>query len=165
MEQLAKHQDEYAGGLRALGHDLDSSIRGERLNFIGAMENATSMKLEGESHPFATPLSPHQPPPPPALVLTPGHTRDFLAKLNDDVSSAATSMKDLHAERMRVQEDVAEMMGFMLKHAKKSGIPMDTFPPQMQDSLKRYAGAIASPDAPSSPPGRRPLPQPPSPLR
>jgi hypothetical protein len=147
---MTKSKDEYLEALRGLGMDLQSSINGERLNFIEAMRNATSQNMQSE-------CSPPLPAP-----LTPDHAREFLSSIQDDVAKSQAAMQELHEYRNRAQSDILEMMDFLVKHAKKSGMPVEQFPPNLQEALKKAADGLANGLPASSPQPPRPLPLPPA---
>ncbi|CAK9785399.1 unnamed protein product [Cutaneotrichosporon oleaginosum] len=133
-QEIAGLKNVVLDALHGLGTDLTQSIKGERLNFIDAMEKATTLKLEN-------------------------HTRDFAEAIRSDVKTAQVSMLELHEQRSRIRADMTEMLNFILKHADKSEV---SFPKYMQEQLDKHAETLEQINAASPPPGARPLPQTPA---
>ncbi|BEJ10901.1 hypothetical protein CspHIS471_0103230 [Cutaneotrichosporon sp. HIS471] len=123
--------------LQALGLDLHQSISGERLNFIEAMEKATSIRLEN-------------------------HTREFVDALKGEVSKAQMALTDLKSESLQVQEDTREIIEFFLKRMKKNNASKEMYPQHVQDAMDRFTAVLNQTEvAISPPPAPRPLPIPP----
>ncbi|KAJ3533009.1 hypothetical protein NM688_g7344 [Phlebia brevispora] len=121
--------------LRTLASELSNEIRGERLRFVEAMKEATTINVQI-------------------------HVEEFKKELTREVLAMTSEVARLHRERQSLEQHIADLFAFYAKQ-KQNGVKSSQQPPRQQRQqppLQGHYPPVVERGASSR--GHRPLPNP-----
>ncbi|KAI5890532.1 uncharacterized protein SCHCODRAFT_01129253 [Schizophyllum commune H4-8] len=92
--------------VRSLASELTKEIRDERLRFVDAMQEATSLNVTAQ-------------------------VEDFKQQMSKEVRAMIHDVQRLHAERQAMQNQIADLFSFYSKYENEKGGPPEQRPPPM----------------------------------
>lgn len=133
--------------LRAVATDLSSEIRGERVRFIEAMREATTMNMQSESRSVRPPQagSPSSTLPSSTTDELRSHTvhvDEFKKALTNEVSQSMRELGTLREQKKALEHRIADLFALIAKHGEEGVSATSEAPGEAPQVLSEVAERV-----------------------